>query len=329
LSVVDDGQVLPGQHGSKASPHDWQKWLLALHTSVLPALFGQSAPLATQVLVVPLVLQQPPPVHWLPLQQGSPAPPQAWHEVPWQTEAPFAHVSPVYRHVLEPGSQHPVSHAVPLVQQAAPVVPHVGVVLMEVEQLCALWAALWQLALAAVSVALVSSVPALVHLMFPARQLMTGWNAEHSLSSCSQAVTVLLALPWGSLGQVSCEQEAFEPLEPEQATVPPRTAAKATTQVRSVARLKSIGGPPRVGRRHPAYLQSCVVDEPRRRQAGQVSARARYWHAGRHALAAQLVSGLSAGLGYAWLHFCEHAAPLPDVKHPSKQAIAWVHSMSL
>ena len=139
--MVDDGQVLPGQHGSKASPHDWQKWLLALHTSVLPALFGQSAPLATQVLVVPVLLQQPPPVHWSPLQQGSPGPPQASHDVPWHTEAPFAHVSPVYRHVLDVGLQHPIWHAAPLVQQAEPVLPHVGVVLTEVEQLDALWAA--------------------------------------------------------------------------------------------------------------------------------------------------------------------------------------------
>ena len=68
--------MLPGQHGSKALPHDWQKWLVLLHTSVLPWVFGQSVPLATQVLVVPLLLQHPPPLHWS-LQQGWPVPPQA------------------------------------------------------------------------------------------------------------------------------------------------------------------------------------------------------------------------------------------------------------
>jgi hypothetical protein len=47
---------------------------------------------------------------------------------------------------------------------------------------------------------------------------------------------------------------------------------------------------------------------------------ARYWQVCRQRFVAQLVRGCSSGLGYAALHFCEHARPLPGAKQPSKQA---------
>jgi hypothetical protein len=90
---VEDGHVLPGQHGENAVPHCWQKSLVALHTSLeIPPTDGHIAPGATQMLVAPLLLQQP--VVHESLQQGCPVAPQAWQVVPWQTDALFEHVSP-------------------------------------------------------------------------------------------------------------------------------------------------------------------------------------------------------------------------------------------
>ncbi len=114
-------QVPPGQHGSPSEPQDAQK-PLPMHTSSASL---HAAPSATHVLVLPLVSQQPPPVHCTPpSRQGCPVAPQSWHVVPEQIDAPPEHESPSDTHVLASGSQQPSSQGVAPVQQPKPLMPH-------------------------------------------------------------------------------------------------------------------------------------------------------------------------------------------------------------
>jgi hypothetical protein len=119
--VSDEGQLCPGQQGSPSLPHDSQKPSELLHTSVSPPVEAQMPPGATQVLVVPWLLQHPPPVHWS-LQQGSPAAPHDWHvpPAPEQTLLPPEQVEFGKTQVLFAGSQQPSWHAAPVVQHALP-----------------------------------------------------------------------------------------------------------------------------------------------------------------------------------------------------------------
>jgi len=91
---------------------------------------------------------------------------------------PPAHCSSGATHCWFVGSQQPSLHAVPVVQQASPGNPHVpppSKVVVETAQLPTPLAWLAQLAWMALSVALLSRVPALVHLMLAAAQLSSAW----------------------------------------------------------------------------------------------------------------------------------------------------------
>ncbi len=137
--------------------------------------------------------------------------------------------------MFDVGSQHPLVHAVPLAQQVSPSLPHDGVVVTLIAHCCraceSLAAAPWQLSSTAVVVAVWSTMPALVHFRFEARQLMIGWYAGHCWSSAWHSETSEL-----SFGHVSCEHDALPPFELEQATLPANRAATAATSVRSERR---------------------------------------------------------------------------------------------
>jgi hypothetical protein len=93
---VDPGQPLLAQHGPGAVPH--ATTLPAAHT--MPVVAGGASPEATQLLLT----QQPPPLHFEPGQQASPAAPQVEHCPPEQVP-PLKHMVPEPMHWLVVASQ--------------------------------------------------------------------------------------------------------------------------------------------------------------------------------------------------------------------------------
>jgi hypothetical protein len=100
----------------------------------------------------------------------------------------------------------------------------------------------------AASVALVSSVPALVQWICVAAQFRTAWYPGQSLTSCWHC-EIELAVGCGSFGH-GCERVLHdapaEPELPEQATVPAPMAMNATTQASRYERRKWAMMPPLV-----------------------------------------------------------------------------------
>ncbi len=79
-----------------------------------------SSPEATHTFA----LQQPPPVHAVPVaQQGSPTPPQETHAVPLQTVLAVLQLAPLATHFPSAPSQQPPGQELPA-QQTSPLVPH-------------------------------------------------------------------------------------------------------------------------------------------------------------------------------------------------------------